>query len=198
LPSEPRHAIDATERLAALPEDVRAAFARVRALLLDADGVLTDGRVHVSTDGVESMSFDIRDGSGIWLLHHAGIKVGVITGRRTGIPELRARSVPIDEVRAGVRKKAAEVRDVLAGWGIAPEEAAFVGDDVLDGPALAVVGLPIAVADAVPDVRAMVRYVTVHGGGRGAVREVADLILEARGERRALLERMFGPSAQED
>jgi len=197
LRSEHRLHVDACEHLAELPPELQQAFGRIDALLLDADGVLTDGRVHVSTDGVETMSFDIRDGSGIWLLHHAGIKVGIITGRRTGIPELRARSVPIDEVRSGVKQKAEVVAELLAGWNIAPGRAAFMGDDVLDGPALGAVGLPIAVADAVPDVRRMVRYVTRMPGGRGAVREVADLILEARGERAALLQRFFpgGPKA---
>ena len=191
MPSDHRLNVDAAEHLAELPAELRGAFGRIEALLLDADGVLTDGRVHVLTDGSEMMSFDVRDGSGIWLLHHAGIKVGVITGRRTGIPELRARSVPVDEVRSGVKKKDEMVAEVLGGWGIAAENAAFMGDDVLDGPALRSVGLPIAVADCVPDLRRLVRYVTRQPGGRGAVREVADLILEARGERAALLERFF-------
>lgn len=191
MPSDHRASVDPAERLAALPPAVRGRFARVRALLLDCDGVLTDGRVHVLADGVEGLSFDIRDGSGLWLLHHAGVRTGIITGRNTGIPEIRAGSVPIDVVRSGVRKKAECVAEVLAAWGIAPEDAAFMGDDVLDGPALTAVGLSIAVADAVPDVRRLVTYVSHLPGGRGAVREVADLILEARGEREPLLRRMF-------
>jgi len=191
LRSDGRPYVNAAERLRGLPADLRERFAGVRALLLDADGVLTDGRVHVSSDGVETMSFDIRDGSGLWLLHHAGLRVGVVTGRRTGIPELRARSIPLDVVRSGVRRKADVVRELLDGWGIPPAEAAFMGDDVLDGPALTIVGLPIAVADCVPDLHGLVRYVTSLPGGRGAIREVADLILEARGERSALLERFF-------
>jgi 3-deoxy-D-manno-octulosonate 8-phosphate phosphatase (KDO 8-P phosphatase) len=170
---------------------LRAAFGRVRALLLDCDGVLTDGRVHVAADGVEGLSFDIRDGSGLWLLHHAGIRTAIVTGRNTGIPEIRARAVPIDVVRSGVRQKAECVAEILSTWNIEAGDAAFMGDDVLDLPALRVVGLSIAVADAVPDVLRRVHHVTRLPGGRGAVREVADLILEARGERTSLLRRLF-------
>ena len=197
MPHRPAHRpyVDARTRLSGLPQDLREGFSKIEALLLDCDGVLTDGRVHVAADGVQSLAFDVRDGSGIWLLHHAGVKVGIITGRNTGIPEIRAQSVPIDVVRSGVKKKDECVAELLAEWGIDRQNAAFIGDDVLDGPALCAVGLPIAVADAVPDVRTLVRYVTELPGGRGAVREVADLIVEARGQRTELLERFF-PNAR--
>ena len=130
------------------------------------------------------------------MLHRAGLKVGVVTGRSTGIPEHRAKSVPIDVVRSGVRDKETVVREVLAEWGIAPECATFVADDVMDGPALRIVGLPICVADSAPAVMGLAAYVTRHNGGRGAVREVADLVLEARGDRAALLERFLGRPRQ--
>lgn len=159
---------------------------------MDADGVLTDGRIHVHSDGSEIMSFDVRDGSGLWLLHRAGVRLAVVTGRSTGIPEHRARSVPFDVVRSGVKDKDVVVREVLAQWGIAHEDAVFIGDDVLDGPALRVVGVPVCVADSVPDVLPLARYVTELPGGRGAVREVADLVLEARGDLRNLLARFLG------
>ncbi len=184
----------AKELLASLPEEVRTAFSRVRAVLLDADGVMSDGRVIVFSDGSEAMSFDVRDGSGLWMLHRAGVKLGVVTGRTTGIPEHRARSVPIDIVRSGARKKDDVVREILADWGIPVDEAVYVGDDILDGPALRVVGVPVCVADAVPEVKRLAVYVTQRLAGRGAVREVADLVLEASGDRDRFLEQFLGPA----
>ncbi len=179
---------------AALPDALRARFQAVRGLVLDVDGVMTDGRVHMRSDGTETMSFHVRDGSGTWMLHKSGIRVGIVTGRSTGIPELRASAVRIDQIVSGCREKDRGLREVCAAWGIAPEECAFVGDDLLDGPALRLAGLAIVVSDAQPEILPLAHYVTRRPGGHGAVREVADLVLEVQGLRTALLERALGPA----
>jgi 3-deoxy-D-manno-octulosonate 8-phosphate phosphatase (KDO 8-P phosphatase) len=179
-------------RLASLPAAVREAFARVDAVILDVDGVLTDGRIHVASDGTEAMSFYVRDSSGLWFLHHAGVRTGIVTGRATGIPESRADSLRVDAVLSGRLAKEPAVRELLALWNVPPERAAYVGDDVLDAPALRAVGLPVCVADAHEDVLPLARYVTAARGGHGAVREVADLVIEARGDR----SRLYGSIVQ--
>jgi len=170
-----------------LAADVRAAFARVRAVVLDADGVLTDGRVTISSDGTEAMTFHVRDGSGTWMLHKAGLRVGIITGRSTGILERGNSGLRIDRVIAGTRAKGSALRGLLAEWELTPEECVFVGDDVLDAPALRVAGVPVCVADATPELHDLAVYVTRRNGGDGAVREVADLVLHARGLRDGVL-----------
>ena len=175
-----------------LTPEVRAAFSRIQALVLDVDGVMTDGRVVMSNDGTEAMSFHIRDGSGTWMLHKSGLKVGIVTGRDTGIPELRAGALKIDAILSGCRDKATGIRSMLADWGIAPEACAYVGDDLLDAPAMRVVGLPVCVADATADIHGLALYVTRRPGGRGAVREVAELILQGRGLRDGVLRQFLG------
>ncbi len=178
--------------LASLPAGVREAFAAVDAVIFDVDGVLTDGRIHVMTDGAEGISFHVRDSSGLWFLYHAGIRTGIVTGRNTGIPEHRAATLRVDAVRSGTRTKAEAVREMLAEWGVPLERCAYVGDDLLDGPALRIVGMPICVADASADMFQLARYVTRRRGGHGAAREVADLVLEARGVRAAMIEPYVG------
>jgi 3-deoxy-D-manno-octulosonate 8-phosphate phosphatase (KDO 8-P phosphatase) len=180
------------EALAALAPALRDLFARAEALVLDVDGVLTDGGIESRSDGTEALTFHVRDSSGTWQAHKAGIRVGIVTGRATGIPESKTALFPLSGVRAGRLDKGEALRSLLAEWNVAPERCAYVADDVLDGPALRLVGLPICVADAEPDVLRLARYVTRRRGGRGAVREVTDLLLEARGARAALVERLLG------
>lgn len=179
------------EILASLDPAVRDAFARVEALALDVDGVLTDGGITCNSDGTESLTFHVRDSSGVWQAHKAGIRVGIVTGRATGIPESKPAIFPFAGTRTGRLDKAEALLSLLAEWGVAPERCAYVGDDVLDAPALRIAGLPICVADADPDLIPLVHYVTRKPGGRGAVREVTDLLLEARGARAALHARLF-------
>ncbi len=185
MPSEPVSPVAA--RLASLDPAVRAAFARVEAVVLDADGVLTDGRIHVFSDGREAMSFHVRDSSGLWFLHRAGVRTAIVTGRATGIPESRRETLRVDEVRSGRLEKAGVVQDLLAGWKIPPARCAYMGDDLLDAPAMRLVGLAICPADAHEDLLPLAAYVTRAAGGRGAVREAADLVLEARGDRARIL-----------
>lgn len=166
---------------------------RVRVVGLDVDGVLTDGAVYLGVAGeqpVELKQFDILDGIGIRLLQDAGLEVVIISGRSSPATTLRARELGIDVVVQddGARKWPA-LHALLRARGIGPEEVAFLGDDLPDIPVLERVGLPAAVGNAVPEVRALASYVTRALGGRGAVREFAQALLEARGEWQAAVRR---------
>jgi 3-deoxy-D-manno-octulosonate 8-phosphate phosphatase (KDO 8-P phosphatase) len=172
-----------------------AAARRVRLLGLDVDGVLTDNGVYIGPLAgvrVEFKRFDVQDGLGLILLRTAGLPVFWLSGRASEATALRAAELRIDEVLQvpGPRKLVA-LDELLTRRGIGWDEVAFVGDDLADLPVLRRVGLPIAVANAVTDVKAVARYVTTASGGHGAVREVVELLLRARGEWADILERYF-------
>jgi 3-deoxy-D-manno-octulosonate 8-phosphate phosphatase (KDO 8-P phosphatase) len=164
------------------PETARA----VRLVVLDVDGVLTDGGIYLGdADGarVELKRYDIQDGLGIRLLRDAGILVGIITGRESASVALRAAELELDEcVQDRHARKAQALRAMLARRGLDAREVAFVGDDLPDLGALRMVGLPVAVGNAVPEVRAASALRLTREGGRGAVREFAERLLAARGE----------------
>lgn len=151
----------------------------LRLLVLDVDGVLTDGRLYFGPQGEELKVFHVRDGHGIKSVMRAGLEVCVISGRRSEAVERRCRELGIRHVRQGIEDKSAALREILAELGRTPEQTACVGDDTPDLPVMALVALPVAVADAHPDVLAAARYVTRAPGGHGAVREVCDLLVEA-------------------
>ena len=153
----------------------------IELLLLDVDGVLTDGRLYVGPDGMTSKAFHVRDGLGITQLLRAGVEVGLISGRDDRAVRARAKELGLRSVLLGESNKGEAVVRLLAERNLAATQAAFVADDVNDLPALEQVGVSIAVADAHPDVLAAVKFVTRASGGEGAVREVADAILSARG-----------------
>lgn len=164
---------------------------RVRLVGLDVDGVLTDGSVYVGQAAdhpVELKRFLIQDGLGLRLLEAAGIPVVLVSGRPSSATALRARELHVAEViqDAGARKLPA-FEDLLARHALAWADCCFVGDDLPDLPLLRRVGLPVAVANAVPEVRTAARYITAQAGGAGAVRELAEAILRARGAWDALL-----------
>ena len=168
---------------------------RVRLLGLDVDGVLTDNGVFigpVAGAGVELKRFDIQDGLGLMLLRIAEIPVVWLSGRTSEATTLRARELRVEELLQvpGPRKLEAFAK-VLEARGIGWDEAAFVGDDLADLRVMRRVGLPIAVANAVAEVKAVARYVTRATGGHGAVREVVEEILRARGQWQDILERYF-------
>jgi 3-deoxy-D-manno-octulosonate 8-phosphate phosphatase (KDO 8-P phosphatase) len=172
-----------------------AAARRVRLLGLDVDGVLTDNGVFiglVAGERVELKRFDIQDGLGLILLRTAGLPVVWLSGRSSEATSLRAAELRIGDVLqvAGPRKAAA-LGELLERRGIEWSEVAFVGDDLADLPVLRKVGLPIAVANAVPDVKAVAAHVTQAAGGHGAVREVVETLLRARGEWPDILQRYF-------
>lgn len=153
---------------------------RIRLLVLDVDGVLTDGRLYFAADGEELKVFDVRDGYGLVALQRAGVAVAIISGRESDAVRRRAEELGITRVSQGVEDKAAQIDALLEELGIEPRETACIGDDVPDLPMLRRAGLAIAVADAHPTVQAETHWTTSQPGGRGAVREACDLLLSAR------------------
>jgi 3-deoxy-D-manno-octulosonate 8-phosphate phosphatase (KDO 8-P phosphatase) len=147
---------------------------------MDVDGVLTDGGIYYTERGDEIKRFDVRDGQGLVLLRQAGVLTAVITRRRSEIVERRADELGIAEVHQGATDKRAVLESLLARRGLPAAEAAYVGDDVGDLPAMQLVGFPVAVADAVPPVKRAAVYVTQAHPGHGAIRELCDLILAAK------------------
>ena len=172
-----------------------AAARRVRLLGLDVDGVLTDNGVYigpVAGSRVELKRFHIQDGLGLILLKTAGLPVVWVSGRSSEATALRAAELRVEElVQVPGPRKAPAFEEVLQRHGIRWEEAAFVGDDLADLPILRRVGLPIAVANAVAEVKQVAAYVTQAAGGHGAVREVVETLLRARGEWSDILDRYF-------
>jgi 3-deoxy-D-manno-octulosonate 8-phosphate phosphatase (KDO 8-P phosphatase) len=172
-----------------------AAARRVRLLGLDVDGVLTDNGVYIGPiagERVELKRFDIQDGLGLILLKTAGIPVVWVSGRSSEATALRAAELRVTELlQVPGPRKAAALGLVLKRLGIGWEEVAFVGDDLADLPILRQVGLPIAVANAVTEVKKIAVYTTQASGGHGAVREVVEALLQARGEWPEILERYF-------
>jgi 3-deoxy-D-manno-octulosonate 8-phosphate phosphatase (KDO 8-P phosphatase) len=153
---------------------------RVRALVLDVDGVLTDGGMYYGPGGEGLKRFNVKDGMGLGLVLEAGIAVALISGEASEILRRRAEKLRIADVFVGVEDKLKTMEGFLAARKIPLEEAAYVGDDLNDLPPMTRVGLPIAVADAVPQVRKAARWITSRRGGDGAVREVCDALVDAR------------------
>lgn len=160
--------------------DLRDIAAGVRLAVFDVDGVFTDGRIWMGSDGVEHKAFSVRDGVGIKQLLAAGIEVAIISGRASPAVDRRMAELGVRRVVQGCDDKAAALAALLRDIGIEPGRAAYLGDDTPDLPAMRVVGLPAAVADAHPEVRAAGLWVSTQPGGRGAVREFCEMLLEAR------------------
>lgn len=159
----------------------------LKLLILDVDGVLTDGKLYFDNQGNEYKSFHARDGHGIKLLRQTGVEVAVISGRKSASVALRMKSLGIEYVYQGHENKIAAFNDLIEKIAIVPEQAAHVGDDVLDLPVMTRVGLAIAVNDANPAVIERADWVTTLPGGQGAVREVCDLIMQLQGNYEAVL-----------
>jgi 3-deoxy-D-manno-octulosonate 8-phosphate phosphatase (KDO 8-P phosphatase) len=162
------------------PSDINARATRIKLLLMDCDGVLTDGRLWLTADGDEQKSFHARDGQGISLCHRAGLRTGIISGRTSSAVERRAGELKMSYVRQYAKDKVKALDEILADAGVSADECAYIGDDVADMPVMRRVGLAVAVADSVEETRQAAHYVTTLNGGHGAVREVCDLILKAR------------------
>jgi 3-deoxy-D-manno-octulosonate 8-phosphate phosphatase (KDO 8-P phosphatase) len=158
----------------------RPRWSDVRALVMDVDGVLTDGGLYYAENGDELKRFDVRDGQGLVLLRAAGVLTAIVTRKQTTIVTRRARDLDIPEVHQNVTDKAAVLADLLARHRLAAAAVCYVGDDVGDLPAMRTVGVPVAVKNAVPPVRAAATYITKSDAGHGAIREICDLILSAR------------------
>lgn len=158
----------------------RAAWGRICLFAMDVDGVLTDGTVFVSSDGTETKRFAIIDGLGLAILRDAGLELAWISGRQSEASSIRAAELRIPHVIQGRHDKLAALSELAAALGIALRDCAYMGDDVIDAPAIAAAGVGISVPTGLPPAIAAADYVTRRLPGHGAVREVCDLILEAR------------------
>jgi 3-deoxy-D-manno-octulosonate 8-phosphate phosphatase (KDO 8-P phosphatase) len=163
--------------------------ARIEMLVLDVDGVLTDGGIIYADDGTELKQFHVRDGSGLKIWQYLGKRAAIITGRTSKVVTVRAAELGIAPVYQGAPEKMAAYRELLAAGGLRTEQVCFIGDDVPDLPLLLNCGLAVAVADACPEARAAAHYVTRAAGGRGAVREAIELILRCQGAWQRVVER---------
>jgi 3-deoxy-D-manno-octulosonate 8-phosphate phosphatase (KDO 8-P phosphatase) len=161
--------------------------ARIKLVLFDVDGVLTDGKILLHHDGTESKQFDIKDGTAVvWALRH-GLTVGLLSARSSAATAQRAAQLGVTLVHQGVASKLDTFEQIVGDMMLDAEEVAYMGDDVLDLPVLARVGLSAAPADAAPDVRARVDWVSGYRGGDGAARELIEMILKAQQKWDALI-----------
>ncbi len=156
-------------------------YARLRLLVLDVDGVLTDGRVVLTPAGEEIKAFHVRDGAGMKYWRRVGGKLAIISGRSSPAVRLRAEELGVDAVRLGAKVKLPVCREVIAQLGVSPRETAVMGDDLTDLPLFGHCGFSAAPADAVEEVRSAADYVARRPGGEGCVREVIELILKEAG-----------------
>jgi 3-deoxy-D-manno-octulosonate 8-phosphate phosphatase (KDO 8-P phosphatase) len=166
-------------------EDLAKRVQNVALLLMDVDGVLTDGKVWFVSDGgelVEVKSFSVLDGAGIALAHRVGLKTGVVSARSSPGVRKRAEELSIEFIYLGVCDKKTALADIVKDSGLGAEQICFMGDEVVDLPAMTRVGFPVAVSNAVHEVRSRAAYVTEASGGNGAVREVIELILKEQGK----------------
>lgn len=173
--------------------EIAARAARVRVVALDVDGVLTDGRLVLASDGSEARSFYVRDGLAIRLAQEGGLRFAIVSGRDSEVVRARAAELKIAEVHQGVLRKLEVVRGIAERAGVGLSEIAFIGDDLIDLPVLRAVGLAAAPADADPEVLRTVHWVSDFGGGHGAVRQTVELILRSAGRWESLIDEWFGP-----
>ena len=162
-------------------KDLNEKAARIRLLIFDVDGVLTDGSLFVGDDGQEYKAFNSRDGHGIKMLQKYGVEIAIITGRTSQVVEHRMANLGITHIYQGKLEKLPAYEELRKKLGISPEETAYVGDDVVDLPVMRRVGLAIAVQDAHPLVRQHSHWQTPSAGGRGAARDVCEMLMEAKG-----------------
>ncbi|MCG8379396.1 MAG: HAD-IIIA family hydrolase [Proteobacteria bacterium] len=153
----------------------------IKLAVFDVDGVLTDGRLILGENGNEYKCFNVRDGHGLVMLLESGCKIAVITARSSNIVAERMASLGIEYVYQGEKDKGARLLKLINDLGYTRDDVTYVGDDVIDLPAMTKVGLPIAVADAHPEVKSFAIWTTEQAGGQGAVREVCELIMQAQG-----------------
>lgn len=153
---------------------------RIKLIIFDVDGVMTDGSIIFHNSGEESKVFNAKDGHGIKLMMRAGIQVAIITGRKSEVVRLRAEELGIEHLFQGALEKGDAVRELLDRLKLAPEDAAYMGDDLIDIPAMRLVGLAVSVADAGEDAKKYAHIITKLPGGRGAVREACEFILKSQ------------------
>lgn len=161
--------------------DAVARAARVKLMIFDVDGILTDGSLHYGPDGEALKTFNVLDGHGIKLLQQSGVAVAIISARKSDIVARRAADLGIRHLQQGVHDKRVAFDELLSRTGISPDACGFIGDDVIDLPILLRIGFAASVPNGHPEVRSRVHYVTQAHGGRGAARELCDFILRAQG-----------------
>jgi len=169
--------------------DAKSRAAHIKLVAFDIDGVMTDGGLHYTDEGSELKTFNVQDGLGLKFMQHAGFELAIVTGRSSGVVAARAADLGIAHVYQGVGNKRAAVADLLEKLGLQWTECAFMGDDVIDLPAMTLAGLAIAPANARPIVKENAHCLTTASGGHGAVREAIEFILSAQGK----LEAAFAP-----
>ncbi len=163
-----------------IKEELKARFRKVKLLLLDVDGVLTDGRIIYDSAGRDSKFFNVHDGLGVFCLHKFGINTIIITAKSSKTIRPRAKDMRVAEVFADVFPKTLVLTKIIKKYGISADEICFVADDLVDLSLMHRIGLPVAVANASSEIKEAAVYVTNCAGGRGAVREVAELILKSQ------------------
>ena len=163
-----------------ISRDILERAKKIKLLIVDIDGVMTDGRIVYSIYGDELKFFDVTDGLGISLLKAAGILSVIITAKKSRIVTLRARDMRVAKAYQGYLNKLVPFENALKRFKVTPEEICFVGDDIIDIPVLKRVGLAVAVPNAVEETKSAAHYITFKAGGRGAVREVCDMILKSQ------------------
>ncbi|MBI5144389.1 MAG: HAD-IIIA family hydrolase [Candidatus Omnitrophica bacterium] len=153
---------------------------RIKLLIVDIDGVMTDGRIIYSIYGDELKFFDVQDGFGITLLNRVGIKTVIITAKKSRIVKMRAKDLKVAKAYQGYSDKIIPFNKILKKFKVKPDEICFIGDDLIDLPLLKRVGLAVAVPNAVDEIKSSTHYITSKTGGRGAVREICDLLLKSQ------------------
>lgn len=174
-----------------MTQDLLDRVKKIRLVVLDIDGVMTDGHIIYSIYGDELKFFDVQDGFGITLLHRAGIKSVIITAKKSRIVKLRARDMNVAKAYQGYTDKLKAFKKILVRFRVNPEEVCFIGDDLIDLPVLKRVGLAVAVPNAVEEVKAHAHFITSKAGGHGGVRELCDLILKSQGKWDLATEKYF-------
>ncbi len=165
-----------------MEESIVAKAKGIELLLLDVDGVLTDGRIIYDSKGRDSKFFDVHDGLGVYVLSKAGIKTILITAKGSRSIRPRAKDMHVEAIFSDISPKTAVLDKIMKKYNVSFDEICFVGDDLVDLGLMKKVGFPIAVFNACPEIKQAASYITLRQGGRGAVREVAELILKAQGK----------------
>lgn len=172
-------------------QEVTDRAAKISLVLMDSDGVLTDGRILMYSDGSEGRGFSVRDGHGIRMGQRGGLMFGIVSGRESPVVADRAEELYITEVHQGIFDKLERYKEILERFELPPEAVCYIGDDLVDVPVLRRVGLAVAPANAEESVREIAHWVTPSRGGEGAVRELVDVILRAKGKWDLVTERYF-------
>jgi len=170
--------------------DITERAKKIRLLLLDVDGVLTDGRIIIGSYGDEIKNFDVKDGLGVVLLRKAGLRSAIITARSSRIVKIRARHLGIGKIYEN-HYKIKSLNDIKRRFRVKEEEICFVGDDLIDIPILKRVGLAVTVPNAIKETKDIAHYITQAPGGKGAVREICEIILKAQGKWEKIVKRYF-------